>query len=84
MLAALNRWRTDKLVDGLAGAGVPIISISSDMRPIDREAFEGRFESFNFVIMSGVGHFLMMEDAEGFNKVLDETITELKSSHKER
>jgi hypothetical protein len=84
LLEVLNRWRNDKLVEGLEGAGVPIISINSDMRAIDREAFEGRFESFKFVIMSGVGHFLMMEDVEGFNKNLDEAVRELKSSITER
>jgi len=77
LLGALYRWRSKKLVDGIEGAGVPIISISSDMRAIDREAFEGRFESFKFVIVSGVGHFLMMEDVEGFNEVLGEAVKEL-------
>lgn len=80
LLAALNRWRSEKLVDGLEGAGVAIISISSDMGAIDREAFEGRFESFKFVIVSGAGHFPMMEDVEGFNEVLGEAVRELKSA----
>ena len=77
LLTALNRWRSENLVDGLEGAGVPIISISSDLRAIDVEAFEGRFESFKFVIVSGVGHFLMMEDVEGFNEALGNAVKEL-------
>jgi len=76
-LEALNRWRSDRLRDALAAAGVPIIAINSDARSTDVASFETAFCNFKFKIMSGAGHFLMIEDPEAFNHVLGEAIKEL-------
>lgn len=56
---------------------VPIHCINSDMRPTDIEAGRRHARSFQAKLMSGVGHFVMMEDPETFNRLLAETVDEL-------
>ena len=50
----------------------PVVAINPDYRPTDIEAL-GR-HGVRAVLMPGVGHFLMMEDPETFNRLLGETI----------
>lgn len=56
---------------------VPIYCINSDMRPTDIGAGRRYALSFEVKLMSGIGHFLMMEDPETFNRLLAETVDEL-------
>ena len=51
---------------------VPLVAINPDYRPTDIEALQ-RY-GVKTVLMPGVGHFLMMEDPETFNRLLGETI----------
>ncbi|MHC4193644.1 MAG: alpha/beta fold hydrolase [Planctomycetota bacterium] len=55
----------------------PIYCINSDMRLVNVEAGRRHAQSFEVKFMSGVGHFVMLEDAETFNRLLSETIEEL-------
>lgn len=48
--------------------GVPVVAINPDYRPTD-EASLGRY-GIETVIASGVGQFLMLEDADQFNRLL--------------
>jgi pimeloyl-ACP methyl ester carboxylesterase len=50
----------------------PVVAINPDYRPNDVEALARH--GVNTVLMPGVGHFLMMEDPETFNRLLGETI----------
>lgn len=50
----------------------PVVAINADYRPTDIEAL--RREGVKTVLMSGVGHFLMMEDPVMFNRLLGETV----------
>lgn len=52
----------------------PVVAINPDYRPNDIEAL--RHEGVETVLMSGVGHFLMMEDPVTFNGLLGETVEE--------
>jgi len=54
----------------------PITCINSDKYPTNVEANQRYAPSFKAKIMSGVGHFNMMEDSETFNRLLEETIKE--------
>ena len=56
----------------------PIYCINSDMRPTNVEAGQQHAASFEVKLMSGVGHFVMMEDPETFNRLLAETIKGLR------
>ena len=56
----------------------PIYCINSDMRPINVEAGRRHAQSFEVKLMSGVGHFAMLEAPETFNRLLTEVINELR------
>jgi pimeloyl-ACP methyl ester carboxylesterase len=78
---ALQNYRSKHLLRALADAAVPIVAINSDMRPSDVPGFTSMFPSFEFIIMSGVGHFPMMEDPNTFNKLLADTLQNLNSTN---
>jgi pimeloyl-ACP methyl ester carboxylesterase len=69
-----NRRNASDLAVALQEIRVPIIAINSDYRPNDIEATQ-RY-GVKMVFMSGVGHFVMIEEAEAFNHLLDEAIKE--------
>ena len=50
----------------------PVVAINPDYRPTDIEALQR--QGVETVLMSGVGHFLMMEDPVRFNRLLEETV----------
>ncbi len=54
----------------------PITCINSDRNPTNVEINQRYAPSFKAKIMSGVGHFNMMEDPETFNRLLEESIQE--------
>lgn len=54
-----------------------IYCINSDMRPINIEAGRRHALAFEVKLMSGVGHFVMLEDPQNFNQLLTETVNEL-------
>jgi pimeloyl-ACP methyl ester carboxylesterase len=59
----------------LAGLGqlrAPVVAINPDARPTDIQAL--RRHGVKTVLVSGVGHFLMMEDPDRFNRLLGEVI----------
>ena len=60
------------LIDEL---NIPIAAINPDDSPTDRESMD-QF-GVDVVIMPGVGHFLMMEEPERFNRLLLSTIDNL-------
>jgi pimeloyl-ACP methyl ester carboxylesterase len=51
---------------------VPVVAINPDHPPTDVEAL--RRHGVSTVLMSGVGHFGMLEDPETFNRVLTEIV----------
>ncbi|MEE9186521.1 MAG: alpha/beta hydrolase [Bacteroidota bacterium] len=55
----------------------PIRCINSDKYPTNVEANRRHSDSFAVVLMPGVGHFVMMEDPETFNRLLEENVNEL-------
>jgi sigma-B regulation protein RsbQ len=50
----------------------PVVAINPDYRPTDVQALQRH--GVSTVLMRGVGHFLMLEDPQRFNRLLDETI----------
>lgn len=57
----------------------PIRCINSDIDPTNVEAGQRYAQSFEVTLMSGVGHFVMIEDPETFNGLLDEFVKEFVS-----
>ncbi len=63
---------------------LPIRGINCDFFPPDVEAVRAAARSFDAKTMTGVGHFLQMEDPETFNRLLHETIAEIISESEKR
>jgi pimeloyl-ACP methyl ester carboxylesterase len=51
---------------------IPVVAINPDYRPTDTASL-GNY-GIDTVIASGVGHFLMLEDAEQFNRLLADVL----------
>jgi len=73
--AAVN-FANNEIIQVLREVKAPITCINSDMYQTNVETNQRYAPSFKAKIMSGVGHFNMMEDPETFNRLLDETIQE--------
>ena len=61
---------------------LPIISINSDMIPVAVDDNMKYVKSFEVKIMHNVGHFIMLEKPEEFNKLGLESVNELTGSDK--
>jgi pimeloyl-ACP methyl ester carboxylesterase len=57
---------------GLRGLALPTVAINPDNGHTDVEAL--RRYGVQTVLMAGVGHFLMMEDPQTFNRLLEEAV----------
>ena len=62
----------DAILAALPRLQAPVVAINPDYRPNDVEAL--RRHGVEAVLMSGVGHFLMLEDPEAFNRLLGRTV----------
>jgi sigma-B regulation protein RsbQ len=65
------------ILAGLRELTAPMVAINPDARPTDTEAL--RRHGVKTISVSGVGHFLMLEDPDRFNRVLGEVIEEFSS-----
>jgi pimeloyl-ACP methyl ester carboxylesterase len=63
----------------LAGAKVPVRLINADKWPTDLEAARRHKPDIGLAVMPGVGHFLMIEAPEEFNRLLARAVEELSS-----
>jgi pimeloyl-ACP methyl ester carboxylesterase len=62
---------------GLAAAKAPVRLINSDLTPTDLAAWRKHKPDVGLAVMPGVGHFLMIEDAEEFNRLLGRAVRDL-------
>jgi pimeloyl-ACP methyl ester carboxylesterase len=63
----------------LASAKVPVRLINADKWPTDLKAARRHKPDIGLAVMPAVGHFLMMEDPEEFNRILARAVEELAS-----
>jgi pimeloyl-ACP methyl ester carboxylesterase len=79
-LAAMeSAWTFGTLVPGiLRELGVPLVAINPEVPPTDMDSM--RRNRVEVVLMSGVGHFLMMEDPTHFNECLTKVVKAFASS----
>jgi pimeloyl-ACP methyl ester carboxylesterase len=73
--AGIN-FQNNEIIQVLSEVKAQITCINADRNPSDVETNQLYAPSFKAKIMSGVGHFNMMEDPETFNRLLEETIQE--------
>ena len=69
-------FENNEMIQVLQEVQAPIVCINSDMNPTNVETNQRYALSFKAKIMSGVGHFNMIEDPITFNRLLEETIQE--------
>ncbi|UCC39632.1 MAG: alpha/beta hydrolase [Candidatus Aminicenantes bacterium] len=69
-------FQNNEIIQVLKEVKVPITCINSDKDPTNVEINQHYAPSFKAMIMSGVGHFNMMEDPETFNRLLEESVQE--------
>ena len=71
--AITEHWGNDRnLLAGLQEITVPKITINTSERPTNTEVAQR--QGIEVLWMAGVGHFGMMEDAQTFNRLLDEAV----------
>jgi pimeloyl-ACP methyl ester carboxylesterase len=73
-LEGIARWYNEDVEQTLADIDVPIRLINSDYRPTNVGAGQALTASFEAVLMSGVGHFVMQEDPAQFNAIMAELL----------
>jgi len=69
-------FQNNEIIRVLQEVKAPITCINSDKYPTNVETNQHHSPAFKAKIMSGVGHFNMIEDPETFNRLLEETIQE--------
>ena len=70
------RWLDEDCIESLKKIQTPIISINSDQEPTNVEAFRKYVPSFKVKIIPDVGHLVMWDAPEEFNRLLEESIQE--------
>lgn len=70
------RWHNEDQAESLERIRVPIIAINSDRMPTNVEAFRKVVPTFQAKIIPGVGHVVMWDAPEEFNRLLEESIRE--------
>lgn len=63
------------VIEALARLTVPVVAINPDYRATDEASL--REHGVTTVLLTGVGHFAMLEDPDQFNRVLDGVVREL-------
>jgi pimeloyl-ACP methyl ester carboxylesterase len=53
---------------------LPVVSVNSDMWPVNYEANRRHMSFFNAIILKGADHFLMLDRSEEFNRALEKAI----------
>ena len=69
-------FQNNEIIRVLQEVQAPIVCINSDKYPTNVETNQRYAPSFQAKIMSGVGHFNMIEDPETFNRLLEESVQE--------
>jgi pimeloyl-ACP methyl ester carboxylesterase len=76
-ISAMNEYFHYNYPESLKDIMIPIICINSDKWETNISAGKKYAKSFDVKMMKGIGHFVMLENPDLFNRLLDETITDL-------
>ena len=75
-LASSIKWQNEHCTQSIEAVEAPIIAINSDMEPTNVEAFRKYAPAFKAKIVEDVGHLIMWDNTEEFNRLLEESIQE--------
>jgi len=73
-LAANFQWQNKHCIKTIQNVEVPIVAINTDHPPTNIEAFRKYAPDFEVHIIPGVGHVIMWDNPEMFNRLLGENI----------
>ena len=76
-IGALQGYFNFDPIGALKEVRIPIHCINSDKYPTNVEVGQRHALSFELKLMPEIGHFVMMEDPEKFNQLLNETVNAL-------
>ena len=76
-IGAMQELASYDIIKTLKDVQIPIVCINSDKWPTIVEAGQRHASSFELKLMPGIGHFVMIEEPDKFNKLLNETVNEL-------
>ncbi len=76
-------WWNERAEESLRSVQAPIRAINSARSPTSVAAVRRHAPSFEVKTMEGVGHFVMMEDPETFNLLLEEVLADLQEPQTE-
>lgn len=71
-----HRWLNEDCIESIQQVWAPIISICSDTKPLNPEAFKKYVPSHQIKIIPDVGHLVMWDNPDEFNRLLEESIGE--------
>ena len=75
-IAGLVSWQNESCTNSIKAVKAPIIAINSDLHPTNVEAFRKYVPTFKANIVINVGHLIMWDNTEEFNRLLEESIQE--------
>lgn len=75
-LAGYIKWQNEHCTNSIKAVKSPIIAINSDLQPTNVEAFRKYAPTFKVKIVGDVGHLIMWDNTEEFNRLLEESIQE--------
>ncbi|MDD5431854.1 MAG: alpha/beta hydrolase [Candidatus Omnitrophica bacterium] len=79
-ISAMKEMFSASYVDHPPEINVPVWALNSDLWPTKEKVNRKYVPEFNLRIMPGVGHFLMLESPDEFNRQLDDIIKEIVNS----
>jgi pimeloyl-ACP methyl ester carboxylesterase len=75
-LAGYIKWRNEHCTNSIKTVKAPIIAINSDLQPTNIEAFRKYVPTFKAYIVGNVGHLIMWDNIDEFNRLLEVSIQE--------
>jgi pimeloyl-ACP methyl ester carboxylesterase len=74
----VDKLRDRKIAKEFKEIKAPVRCVNADLWPMNPEGNRKYMKSFDVKIMKGAGHFVMLERPEEFNKLLEQSIEEIK------
>jgi pimeloyl-ACP methyl ester carboxylesterase len=74
---SMYKFGKEKIEEKLAGMNIPVYSVNADLWPTNENYNRSVVPDFKVRYMPGYGHFIMLENPELFNRLLQETIDEI-------
>jgi pimeloyl-ACP methyl ester carboxylesterase len=79
-LEATMRWSNEDCAAAIQDVKAPIVAINSDQTPTNEEAFRRYAPSFELKRIAGVGHVVMWDASDEFDRLLAESVTTFSQS----